>query len=165
MKKLFLFTSLFLISIGLFAQVDSSSILFKTLLRKDSLVFNVGFNTCNVSVYDGLVAEDLEFYHDQGGITHSKREFIEIFKNGICKSEDFVSRRELISESVKVFPLYDNGVLYGAIQMGEHRFYEKPKGKPERDGSIAKFTHLWLLNDSGDWILKRVLSYDHRMHK
>ncbi len=163
MKKTYLLVVCSLVTIISYAQVEDSSELFKMLQQKDSLVFDVGFNTCNVSVYDGLIAEDLEFYHDQGGITNSKQEFVEIFKNGICKSDAFVSRRELIAGSLKVFPMYKDGELYGAIQMGQHRFFEKPKGKPETAGSIAKFTHLWLKGNDQQWQLKRVLSYDHKM--
>ena len=151
---------LLLISTSFVAQVSEKSELFKTLKSKDSLLFDIGFNTCDIAQFEALVTKDFEFYHDQGGILKSKEEFIKITKDGICKSDEFVSRRALIEGSLAVFPLYDNGVLYGAIQQGVHQFYEKPKGKPENRGSIAKFTHLWLLLD-GDWYLSRILSYDH----
>ena len=39
--------------------------------------------------------------------------------------------------------MYNNGTLYGALQNGEHRFFETYKGE-EKAGSIAKFSHLWL---------------------
>ena len=71
------------------------------------------------------------------------------------------ARRELVDESLEVFPLRDNGVLYGAIQRGIHRFFATEEGEPERETSVARFTHLWLLVD-GEWKLKRVLSFDHR---
>lgn len=152
---------IFLLSTSIFAQVSETSELFKTLKTKDSLLFEVGFNTCDIAQFEALVTNDLEFYHDQGGILKSKAAFLEITKNGICKSDAFVSRRELVAESLEVFPLYNNGVLYGALQKGIHQFYEKPKGKPENKSSIAKFTHLWLLKDS-QWYLARILSYDHK---
>lgn len=126
------------------------------------MLFELTFNKCDLAPLDYLLADDLEFYHDQGGILKTKKTFIENFKNGICGNPDFRSRRVLIVGSLEVFPLYNNGVLYGAIQKGIHKFFEKPKDKPEVAGSIAKFTHLWLL-EGESWVLKRALSYDHKM--
>lgn len=144
------------------AQINPDSDLFKTLKKNDSLLFDIGFNTCNLKAFEGLLSDDLEFYHDKGGITHSKAAFIANFTNGLCKSpETYQSRRELHPNSLNVFPLYDNGKLYGAIQQGVHSFYEHISGKEETYGSTAKFTHLWILKDT-EWQLARVLSYDHQ---
>ncbi|MFT5255191.1 MAG: hypothetical protein ACI9RL_000530, partial [Candidatus Paceibacteria bacterium] len=71
---------------------------------------------------------DIEFYHDLGGITNSKRTFINSIKNGLYKSNVYRSRRALIAGSLEVFPLHKNDTLYGAIQKGEHRFFGMPKG-------------------------------------
>jgi len=145
------------------AQVSQDSELYTTLKINDSLLFNVGFNTCDLSQFENLLAEDLEFYHDKSGVTDSMSQFMEVMNTGICNpANTFKARRELIKESLKVFPLYDNGVLYGAIQEGEHRFFEKNGDQPEKPGSVAKFTHLWVL-ENDHWKLKRVLSYDHKM--
>jgi len=143
-------------------QVETTSELYKTLKTNDSLLFDVGFNTCELSAFENLLAEDLEFYHDKGGIIPSKKAFIEGFKNGICGSPDFKSRREIVAGSLEVYPLFNNGVLYGALQKGIHRFFESANGQAETQGSTAKFTHLWL-KDGAEWMLKRVLSYDHQM--
>lgn len=142
------------------AQVSTDSELFITLKQKDSLIFERGFNQCELEAFVHLIAEDLEFYHDKAGITYNKEAFIKQFKKGICGNPDYSARRELIPGSLEVFSLYDNGKLYGALQKGAHKFYEKPKDKPEIEGNTARFTHLWLLIDD-KWILKRVLSYDH----
>jgi len=88
------------------SQVKNNSELYKTLKTNDSLLFNVGFNTCNYKPFEELLAEDLEFYHDLGGIIDSKRTFINNFKNGLCKNDDYQSRRALIKGSLEVFPLY-----------------------------------------------------------
>ncbi|MAP55048.1 nuclear transport factor 2 family protein [Altibacter sp.] len=143
------------------AQVATSSELFKTLKYNDSLLFDVAFNRCDPAPLHLLIREDLEFYHDQGGIQHSKKEFMETMQKNICGNPNFKSRRELVPGSLKVFPLYDNGTLYGAIQIGSHRFFESRNGESETPGSTALFTHLWLLKD-GNWQLARVLSYDHK---
>jgi hypothetical protein len=72
-----------ILSTSVFAQVSETTELFKTLKAKDSLLFDVGFNTCDIAQFEALVTEDLEFYHDQGGILKSKAAFLEITKNGI----------------------------------------------------------------------------------
>ena len=95
--------------------------------------------------------EDFEFYHDKGGIDHSKSEFIETLKNGPCANLTIENRRTLKTESLEVFPLYTKtNELYGAVQSGTHHF----------GNSSPKFTHLWLLVE-GQWKLSRVLSFDH----
>ena len=142
------------------AQVDQQSALFKTLKANDSLLFEVSFNKCQLSAIENIMADDLEFYHDQGGITNSKDEFMNVMRNGICSpSNKTKSRRELVAGSLEVFPLYKNGSLYGALQNGEHKFFESYNGQKETAGSIAKFSHLWLHIDN-QWVLKRVISYD-----
>ncbi|WP_210489509.1 serine hydrolase [Rufibacter aurantiacus] len=144
------------------AQEAPNSKLYKAIMAQDSLLFNVGFNTCNIAQFESVVSNNFEFYHDKGGITPSKEAFISGFKNGLCKSPStYQSRRELIPGSTEVFPLYkDNHVLYGAIQTGRHRFYEKEAGKEETFASTARFTHVWQL-ENGAWKLIRSLSYDH----
>ena len=157
--RLTLFLFLFFLS-PLAAQVGENTELFQTLRAKDSLLFNVGFNTCDISQFRALVSEDMEFYHDQSGITNSKAAFIANTENGLCKL-DYKPRRELVEGSLQVFPMKNNGELYGAIQTGEHQFYAKYPDKEEVLTSVAKFTHLWLLEE-GEWKLSRVLSYDHK---
>jgi len=163
MKKTILSFLLSIFATLSYSQISESSELFLKLKTNDSLLFDVGFNTCDMKTSASLLTDDLEFYHDKGGVTSSKAQFLEIMNNGICKSDDFVSRRVLIEGSLKVFPMYDGKKLYGAIQEGMHKFFEKPKGKPEVEGSIARFTHLWLLQADGTWKISRVLSYDHLM--
>ena len=165
MKQLKFLIIVFILITGFnaFAQNNDDSELFETLKANDSLLFNVGFNTCDLSQFENLMADDLEFYHDKSGVTNSLSEFMNVMKTGICNpSNTFKARRELIKGSLEVFPLYNNGVLYGAIQTGEHRFFEKNSDQPEKAGSIAKFTHLWIL-ENNQWKLKRVLSYNHIM--
>ena len=114
-----------------------------------------------MAAFETVVSENFEFYHDKGGVTTSKAEFIQAFKNGLCKTpETYQSRRELVEGSLEVFALRKNGKIYGAIQNGKHQFYEKSNGNPETKGNIARFTHLWLL-ENGVWKLVRSLSYDH----
>jgi len=142
-----------------YAQTDGAS-LFEALKEQDSLLFSVGFNTCDTSQFERLLSADFEFYHDEGGITSSKRAFIQGFKTSIC-GLDYRVKRVLEEGTLEVYPLRRNGVLYGALQSGIHRFYAVRPDQPDRCTSRARFTHLWLLED-GSWKLTRGLSFDHR---
>lgn len=156
----------FLVQTG-FSQEEKNSELYKTIMSRDSLLFNVGFNTCNIQQFEDLLSEQFEFFHDKGGISN-KTEFLHNLKNGLCISPTtYQSRRELIDGSTEIYPLYKKGVLYGAIQTGIHRFYETSAAKNEPLlkkneilGDIARFTHVWTL-ENGVWKLKKSLSYDH----
>jgi len=151
----------FQIQIG-FSQEEKTSTLYKTIMSKDSLLFDIGFNTCDIKQFENLYTEDFEFYHDKDSVSDKAR-FLKTFKSGICSpTRKYNYRRELISGSTEIYPLFKNGILYGAIQMGTHRFYETSAGNPEQAGSFAKFTHLWLLKNK-EWKLARSLSYNHQM--
>ncbi|MBW2962609.1 serine hydrolase [Mesonia aestuariivivens] len=142
------------------AQVDKNSKLYKTILSKDSLLFNVGFNTCDIKQYENLLSDNLKFYHDKDGIS-DKTKFLYDLKNGLCKSpETRQVKRFLVKESTEIFPLYRNGVLYGAIQNGKHLFYENKESEP---GS-AKFSNVWML-ENGDWKLTTSLSFGHQAYE
>jgi len=143
------------------AQVSEDSELFIALKTNDSLLFNIGFNKCVLNEFKNLTTDDLEFYHDKNGILKSKAEFINVMANGICHKDNlYKARRELVKGSLKVYPLYENGKLYGAIQNGEHQFYETFQGN-EKAGSVAMFSHLWIL-ENNQWKIKRILSFDHQ---
>jgi hypothetical protein len=128
-------------------------------MARDSLLFQIGFNTCNISVFDSLVTEDLEFFHDQSGIVRGKKSFIEGTENGLCNL-DYQPIRRLIEGTTEIFPLYNNGELYGVIQSGRHQFLAKYPDRPTRVTSEARFTHVWLLKENS-WLVSRVLSYEH----
>ncbi|WP_264535244.1 nuclear transport factor 2 family protein [Flavobacterium sp. N1736] len=154
-----------------FSQEKKNSELYKTIMSKDSLLFNVGFNTCDISQFENLFSDDLEFYHDKVGAS-DKALFLKNFRKGLCGSTGtYQSRRYLVPNTTEVYPLYDKGVLYGAMQMGIHQFYEKSAGKneslanaKENFASTARFTHVWILT-SGVWKLRRCFSYDHQTAK
>ena len=139
------------------AQVEKSSDLFKTLVAEDSILFIRTFNNFEIEKLDPIIADNFEFYHDIVGI-QNKKMFVKAIKNNICKNP-INMKRNLDTESLEVFPLKNNGVLYGAILTGKHTFQEKQQGNFTMVG-IANFTHLWIL-ENNQWKLKRVLSYNH----
>ncbi len=153
----------FVISLSSFsyAQVATNSDLYLELAALDSLIFEESFNKCNHESLHTLIAESFEFYHDQGGLENDKTSFIKSIENNLCGNPQAKPIRQLTAGTLQVFPLYENGKLYGAIQMGEHEFYIKEPHKDLYLTSTAKFTHVWIKHDQG-WQLKRVLSYDHQ---
>lgn len=118
------------------------------------------YNTCDTEAQRLHFTDDVEFYHDKGGTTFGADALIEGIRKNLCSGSTRV-RREAIEGTVHVFPLRRDGVLYGAILSGDHRFYGRAPERPETLDGVAKFIHLWLLQD-GTWKIGRVLSYDHR---
>lgn len=118
----------------------------------DSVLF-YAFNTCDVTISKSLFTEDLEFYHDAGGLTNYTQNVKLIEQR--CNGETKV-RRELVKGSLEVFPIKD----FGAIQIGSHRFFYTEKGQDEKLDGTFKFVHIWK-NVNGLWKISRVISYDH----
>lgn len=126
----------------------------------DSLLFVEGFNGCDLSTTRSIVAEELDFYHDQSGI-QDKPQFMAAIEQNICSSPERKPIRKLVAGSMEVFPLYRDDTLYGAIQSGRHEFYiQEPEREPYKT-SIAQFAHVWI-RDGEEWRLTEVLSYAHQ---
>lgn len=159
-KSIFLITIFLLTIQNTTAQVEKSSELHKTIKAMDAILFENGFNQCILSDMEPLISNDLEFYHDQGGITKTKDAFLMTIKQNICANQEQKPIRKLVENSTKIFPLYENGNLYGALQNGIHEFFIKESDKKAYLTSTAKFSHLWL-KEKDVWKLKRVFSYDH----
>lgn len=144
-----------------FSQEKKSSNLYKTIISKDSLLFNVGFNTCDIAQFENLLSDQFEFYHDKDSI-QDKAIFLKNIRKGLCGStKTYQARRDLIPESTEIYPLAKNGALYGAIQIGIHQFFEPTPAGKDKFGSTARFTHVWIL-ENGIWKLRRSFSYDHQ---
>jgi len=96
--------------------------LFNEISKQDSLVFEA-FNKCDTVSYRQHFKDDLEFYHDLGGLTVGiENEMKSIYE--MCNRGNNI-RRALVPGSLEVYPLQD----YGAVEMGIHRFYHKNKGQ------------------------------------
>jgi hypothetical protein len=132
---------------GLPKYSPESKELHDTITRMDSLFFDA-YNTCKENVMESFFAEDIEFYHDRGGLNTSKKDLLLALKNNICGKVT----RELLKGSIEVYPIPG----YGAVQMGAHRFHnnQEPSGTPSR---YSKFVHTWHRVD-GQWKLARVIS-------
>ncbi len=124
--------------------------LFGTIARMDGEIFSA-FNAHDVDRLMSLFTEDLEFYHDTGGLGDYRKN-AESFRKMFASTPDI--RRDLVEGSLEVYPIKD----YGAMEIGEHRFCHKENGKD--DCGTFKFAMVW--RKTGDsWKISRVLSYGH----
>ncbi len=114
------------------------------------------YNSCNVEAMSGFFTEDLEFYHDRGGLTQGKAALVEQTREGLCKPGGTRLRREAVAGTVRFDPVPG----HGAILTGEHVFYVREPGQAERADGQAQFAHVWQHAD-GKWRMRRVLSYHH----
>lgn len=142
------------------AQRATSTNLFNELRIQDSLLFELGFNQCDLVYLEEHIADDLAFYHDQNGL-QDKTLFLDNIRQFVCSGSGIKPIRKVNSNELSAFPLFDNGQLYGAIQSGTHHFYLRDGLNAEWLTNTARFTHVWVLQD-GTWVLDKVLSYDHR---
>lgn len=122
--------------------------LFVTIKSLDAKLFDA-VNNCDLSLLGSMVSDDLEFYHDQTGLSVGKTAFLTAIKQNVCGKV----QRTLIENTLEVYPL--NG--YGAVEVGIHRFHHP--GEPDNVGD-ARFVHIWH-NDNGAWKITRVISYEH----
>lgn len=126
-----------------------SGSLFETVRALDSKLFQA-YNHCDLTTLGAMVSADLEFYHDQTGLSVGRDLFIAAIKQNICGKVE----RTLVPGSLEVYPLKG----YGAVEIGVHRF--RHPGHPEDTPGEAKFITLWR-NQNGSWTLTRAISYDH----
>lgn len=156
----FIYLLLLMINTVGITQIKQSDDLFVVLKKLDTELFEQGFNQCHLENLKNIVTDDLEFYHDKGGF-QDKAMFLKSMKDNICSTPNHKPIRKLIADSLAVFPLYKDGVLYAAMQKGIHEFYIKEPNKEIYPTGVARFTLLWVLNNKV-WKLKRIFSYDHK---
>jgi uncharacterized protein DUF4440 len=59
----------------------------------DAEIFDA-YNKCDLAKFGSFLAEDLEFYHDQGGLSVGRQATVESVKNNICgKVRRYLPRR------------------------------------------------------------------------
>jgi Domain of unknown function (DUF4440) len=124
-----------------------SQALYDTIVRLDSIFF-AAYNSCNLTVCDSLMSKDMEFYHDQGGLTTSQEGLIESLRKNICGKVT----RTLFKGSNEVYPIPN----YGAVQMGRHYFTNNQE-PPTTTPKIGKFVTIWKRYTVG-WKMTRVVS-------
>ncbi len=124
----------------------SSPELYAEIVRMDS-IWDDSYNHCKLDVQEQIFSEDLEFYHDEGGVLKSKTKLIAALKNNICGKVT----RELLKGSIEVYPIKD----FGAVEMGYHRFHNI--NDTGHESHYARFVHIWK-KENGSWKITRVIS-------
>jgi ketosteroid isomerase-like protein len=131
----------------------------KQIEARDSELFDTVFGACAPAHLRSLITDDIEFFHDRDGASFGADAFLADYAR-FCAGQagpGWHSRRALVSTSLKVAPIPG----YGAIETGEHLFYERKGNGPERLAGRATFAHVWRRTADG-WRLARALSYGHQ---
>jgi hypothetical protein len=110
-------------------------------------VFFAAYNTCDLEKQALLISEDIEFFHDKGGLSTSKTDIIEALKTNICGKVT----RELVKGSIEVYPINN----YGAVQLGYHKFFNNQE--PEAISNPSRFITVWK-NENENWRMTRIIS-------
>ena len=123
------------------------------IAEMDRVVFGAA-RACDEATLNRVFREDVEFYHDLGGLTQPRERIVADIMR-FCEDDGVGLRRALVEDSLEVHPVAG----FGAIQIADHVFFELVDGEEQQVGS-ARPVHVWE-NDGGEWRLARVLSFDH----
>lgn len=133
-------------------QLPDSKELYTTIARLDSAMF-AAFNRHDAEQLQTFFAEDLEFYHDKGGLADFNKT-MDGFRSLFEQNKTTGLNRQLVPGSLEVYPIPG----YGAVDAHLHRFCHVENGKD--DCGTFKNLMIWRLKD-GQWKVTRVVSYDH----
>ena len=142
--------------------VPTGPALTQAIAARDVGLFRTYFDQCDPAKMESFLTPDLEFYHDKSGFdAHSARQFVDDYARKCAdygRADTVRLRRELVADSLNVEAIPG----FGAIEEGDHLFYQRQGNGPEHLGGKAHFVMLWQLGEDGQWRVKRVLSYSHR---
>ena len=131
-------------------KIQNQEELDKAVTALDAALFD-SYNHCDLVKFGSFFVDNVEFYHDQGGVTLGKEALTDSVKKNICGK----TTRELVPGTLKIY--YMKG--YGALEVGVHRF--RHPGHEDTEGvGEGQFIHLWQYKD-GAWKITRVISFDH----
>lgn len=120
--------------------------LYEAIVSMDKEFFDA-YNDCDLEKQTSIYSDDIEFFHDKGGLMTSKKEIIAGTERNICGKVT----RELIKGSIEVYPINN----YGAVQIGFHKFHNNQE--PDAISIASKFITMWK-NDKGNWKITKVIS-------
>jgi len=129
-----------------YKYVPESKELYAKIVHMDSVLFNA-YNNCDMETQAKIFSDNLEFYHDKGGLMTSKQALLDAIKKNICGKVT----RVLVPGSIEVYPIAG----FGAVEIGLHRFINHQENdnlsKPD------KFICVWK-QTGGTWQVTRVIS-------
>ena len=127
----------------------------------DTALFSLFFEGCDPAKMATMVTDDFEMFHDKDGLVFTTGAALVAGYAKQCEAKKapdaWRSRRELVPGTMHVEPVPG----YGAIEEGDHVFYERQGNGPEKLVGRAHFVQVWQQSPTG-WRLARVLSYSHR---
>jgi hypothetical protein len=126
--------------------IPSNLELHHEIIKMDSIYFTA-YNTCDLKTQEAIYAENLEFFHDKGGLSTDKAGILKSLKENICNKVT----RTLIKGSIEVYPIKE----YGAIQIGYHKFYNNLE--PKAKSMPSKFIVVWKKKNNS-WLITKVIS-------
>ncbi len=132
--------------------IPVSKQLYNEITHMDSVLFDA-FNAQDMEKLAAVFSDDLEFYHDKGGLTDFQQT-MDNFKSLFERNQHTGLKRVLIEGSMQVYPIKD----FGAVQLGRHQFCHQENGKD--DCGTFQFVHTWQKKD-GQWKVTRIISFDH----
>jgi Domain of unknown function (DUF4440) len=90
-------------------SIKSQEELNKAVTALDAALFD-SYNRCDLEKFASFFIDDVEFYHDQGGVTLGKKDLADSVKKNICGKVT----RELVPGTLQVFHMKG----FGAVEMG-----------------------------------------------
>lgn len=128
------------------AYVPIDKEVYDIIVAMDKEYFDA-YNSCDMQKQASLYLEDLELFHDKGGLSTSKQEVLSDIEKYICGKVT----RTLITGSIEVYPIKD----FGAIEIGYHKFYNNQE--PDAKSTASKFIMVWKKEDE-NWFISKVIS-------
>ena len=151
--KILIATLLFFFSFITTAQIKEipkykviNNKLYNEIIKMDSIYFTA-YNTCDMKTQVSIYNDNIEFFHDKGGLLTDKAQLLKSLKENICNKVT----RTLIKGSIEVYPINN----YGAIQIGYHKFYNKEE--PNATSTPSKFIITWK-KENEKWTITKVIS-------
>ena len=120
--------------------------LYDAIVAMDKTFFDA-YNQCDMDTQAAIYAEEIEFFHDKGGLMTSKSDILAATKRNICGKVT----RHLVEGSVEVYPIAN----YGAVEIGFHQFHNNQE--PDAPSIPSKFIIMWHKIE-GKWHITKVIS-------
>ncbi len=139
----------------------SGPALTEAIRARDAEFFALFFEGCDPMKAATFLTPDFEMYHDKDGkVAGGAALFVAGYAANCAtaaKADGWRHRRALVPGSLHVEAIPG----FGAIEEGDHDFYEAQGDAPKKKVGTAHFVQLWQLTPDG-WRLSRVFSYSRR---